>query len=70
MSLYHELPKTSINTILRQRFSDEELELVGAQLQQLLYSCHTLTQLHSRMLQIIKNKKVEFHDAGDVVRFV
>lgn len=57
MSLYHEIPKESILTLLRQRFSAEELDAVRLEIQELLLSCHSMAELQIKIYDALKLKR-------------
>ncbi|MBL7841798.1 MAG: hypothetical protein JNJ75_16755 [Cyclobacteriaceae bacterium] len=57
MSLYREIPKESIVTLLRQRFSTEELDAVRLEVQDLLLTCHSMAELQVKIFDALKSKR-------------
>lgn len=57
MSLYHEIPKESIMTILQDRFSREELDVVRLELPDLLLSCTSMMDLQGKVSDLLKSKR-------------
>jgi hypothetical protein len=56
MTLYQEIPKESILSELRKRYSAHELDAARLEINELLHSCRTLDQLSERLYPIIRNK--------------
>jgi hypothetical protein len=57
MSLYHQIPKSSIMPELRKRFTAEELELIKTEVTELLQVCNTMDQFNQRAFEILKRKQ-------------
>jgi|GEM_PF-2873530 len=57
MSLYREIPKESILTLLRQRFSTEELDAVRLEVQDLLLTCNSMAELQAKIFDVLKSKR-------------
>lgn len=63
MTLYQELPKASIESILKRRFSDSEIISVKEEITELLYSSSTLEELYSRIGKLVYLKS-NIHNNG------
>ena len=57
MSLYQEIPKESILTILHDRFSREELDAVRLEVNELLLKCNSMADLEVKVYEVLKTKK-------------
>lgn len=57
MSLYREIPKESILTLLQDRFSSEELDAVRLEVHELLFTCNSMAELQSKVYEILKGKR-------------
>ena len=57
MSLYREIPKESILTILQERFSREELDAVRLEVNDLLLSCNSMAELEVKVYEVLKSKR-------------
>jgi hypothetical protein len=56
MTLYQQLPKDSIHTILLSRFSADQLDMVRGDLNQLLHSCCTIDELSGKLTRVLEEK--------------
>jgi hypothetical protein len=57
MTLYQEMPKSSIMSELRKRFTAQELEPVKVEVMNLLHECTTMDQFTDRVSEIIKRRQ-------------
>jgi len=64
MSLYQEIPKESIMTILQERFTREELDAVRLEIHDILLSSNSMMDAESKVFEAIRNK----HAAADYKR--
>ncbi len=56
MTLYQELPKASIESLLKRRFSDSEIVLIKEEITELLYSSSTMGELYARIGKRVYSK--------------
>ena len=57
MALYHEMPKESIMTVLREQFTPEELDAARLEVNELLLTCNSMSELHNKLFELLKIKK-------------
>lgn len=57
MLLYQEIPKESILPLLRQRFSDAELDAVRLEINDLLLSCNSMAELEAKIVDALNSRK-------------
>lgn len=57
MSLYREIPKESILTILQARFSREDLDAVRLEINDLLLICNSMAELEVKVYEVLKSKR-------------
>jgi len=57
MSLYQEIPKESIMTLLREQFTAEELDAVRLDIQELLLCCNGMDEFRNKVYERIKSKQ-------------
>lgn len=58
MSLYREIPKETILSELRKKFTPEDLETVKEEIYVLLAVCTDLNEFKRKVRQAIKNRKL------------
>jgi hypothetical protein len=65
MKFYRETPKGSINSILRQQFTIEELACARCELDKLLFSCNNFAELKDKLRSFLDYKSSTLKSVED-----